>query len=375
MIAPRALTHAVELVRRPSVTPADGGCQDYLENVLAPLGFERRRMDAGGVSNSVYTRAGERHGMLAFAGHTDVVPAGPESAWPHPPFAAAIENGCLHGRGTQDMKGAIACWLASIEALLQRQQPLPGIQLLITSDEEGESVDGTVRIVEQLQAGDELPDAALVGEPSSSRQVGDTVRRGRRGIVVITLEFKGSQGHSAYPEDADNAVHHAAPVLARIAAINWGANHPDFPATTCQITNVQAGTGASNVIPGTCRAVVDIRYNPAMNFADIERNIRTACADANVGFTFQHQGAPFYTRDGPWLQLVLASIERVTGKKALGDTGGGTSDGRFLAAAGVPVVELGLTNDTIHQVGERVAVSELEVLTRIYTDIIENFER
>lgn len=373
MEEPRALVHAIELIRRPSVTPDDGGCQDYLEGVLAPLGFTRRRIDVGGVCNSIYFRPGERNGTLAFAGHTDVVPTGPEEHWPHPPFAAVVTDGVLHGRGAQDMKGAIACWLAAIEEDLRLGARLPGMQLLITSDEEGESVDGTVRIVEQLQRQGQLPDAALVGEPSSQAHVGDTIRRGRRGIVVVTLDFAGKQGHAAYPHDADNAVHRAAPVLARIADIDWGANHPDFPATTCQITNVQAGTGASNVIPGCCRATIDIRYNPAITFAAIKERIHKICRGEKVAIRFQHQGSPYYTPDGPWLRLVRDIVERVSHRRPALDTGGGTSDARFLAATGVPVVELGLTNDTIHQIGERVAVDELRLLTEMYREIIASF--
>jgi len=371
---PAALHHAVELIRIQSITPADNGCQDYLESVLASLGFTRTRINAGSVTNSIYERHGEKTGCLAFAGHTDVVPCGPVEQWPHPPFEAVIEKRNLHGRGAQDMKGGIACWLAALEQLIKKNIPLPSVQLLITSDEEGESIDGTIRIVEALQAKDTLPDAAIVGEPSSSEQVGDVIRRGRRGVVQVAAVFEGKQGHSAYPQDAVNAVHLAAPVLDRMAHIDWGEATPGFPPTTCQITNIQAGTGAINVIPGTCSISLDIRYNPGIDFENIQQRIVEACDNVDVILDIQHQAEVFSTPDGPFLDHVESSIQRVTGITTKRDTGGGTSDGRFLAAADVPVVELGLTNSTIHQVGEYVAVNELEILTGIYADIMTHFE-
>ncbi len=365
---------AVKLIRRESVTPEDGGCQDYMERLLAPLGFVRTRVDAGGVTNSIYTRTGEFPGTLAYAGHTDVVPTGPIEAWPQPPFAGVIEQNLLHGRGAQDMKGSIACWIAAVAELCQRAEPLPTLQMLITSDEEGESIDGTIRLVEYLQRHDALPDAVIVGEPSSHSRVGDTIRRGRRGVVQVRAVFHGKQGHSAYPQDADNAIHRAAPVLARIAAIDWGTPADGFPPTSCQITNLSGGTGASNVIPGQCECFIDIRYNPANDFDAIRTAIEQAAAGTPVSFSFDHVATAFSTPDGPFLDLICDSIHRVTGLDTIRDTGGGTSDGRFLAAAGVPVAELGLTNSTIHQVGECVAVDELHTLTDIYKDIITHFE-
>jgi len=365
---------AQKLIQRESVTPDDGGCQNYINRLLAPLGFFRTSVDVGGVTNSIYTRQGEMPGTLAFAGHTDVVPTGPVEKWKHPPFCGEIVDGMLHGRGAQDMKGAVACWIAAVGKLCAEYTPIPTIQLLITSDEEGESIDGTIRIMEQMQADGTLPDACIVGEPSCSDKVGDTIRRGRRGVTQIKAVFHGKQGHSAYPQDADNAIHHAAPALARIAAIDWGEAAEGFPPTSCQITNVNGGTGATNVIPGFCEALIDIRYNPANNFDSIKEAIEAACADCDVSLEFDHTATAFSTADGPFLDLVCNSIHSITGIKTVRDTGGGTSDGRFLAAAGVPVVELGTTNSTIHQINEQVAVSELAILTAIYTDIIENFE-
>ncbi|MDX8405022.1 MAG: succinyl-diaminopimelate desuccinylase [Mariprofundus sp.] len=365
---------AVKLIQRESVTPNDGGCQNYIETLLAPLGFVRTAVDTGGITNSIYTRQGELPGTLAFAGHTDVVPTGPVEQWQHAPFSADIVDGMLHGRGAQDMKGAIACWIAAVAGLCSDYTPLPAIQLMITSDEEGDSIDGTIRMVEYLQANDALPDAVIVGEPSCSEQVGDTIRRGRRGVVQVRATFLGKQGHSAYPQDADNAIHRAAPALARIAAIDWGEPADGFPPTSCQITNLNGGTGASNVIPGQCEAFIDIRYNPGNSFDQIKASIETACRDCETSLLFDHVATAFSTADGPFLDLLCASIMRTTGIETLRDTGGGTSDGRFLAAAGVPVAELGTTNSTIHQVDEQVAVRELTTLTAIYADIIKHFE-
>lgn len=370
-----ALGHAVELIRRPSVTPEDGACQDYIEAVLSPLGFIRTRVDTAGVSNSLYHRKGEKTGMLAFAGHTDVVPTGPEAEWPHPPFAAVVEHGVLHGRGAQDMKGGIACWLAALQYCCAQKAPLPSLQVLITSDEEGESVDGTVRLVEYLQERESLPDAAIVGEPSCSASVGDTIRRGRRGVVHVYLSANGKQGHSAYPQDADNAIHHAVESLHAMLQIDWGEPAADFPPTSCQITNFEGGEGASNVIPGHASCFADIRYNPALNFEEIRQRIESACAVSPViQVDIRHEAAAFYTPDSPFLDLVSRCIEHVNGIEAMRDTGGGTSDGRFLAAADIPVVELGLSNDSIHQIGERVKVSELGELARIYAEIILRYE-
>jgi len=369
-----ALSIAIKLMRRESLTPEDAGCQNYIKTLLAPLGFVRTSVDTGGITNSIYTRIGELKGTLAFAGHTDVVPTGPTEAWTYPPFEAVVKNDMLHGRGAQDMKGGIACWLAAVATLCAHQTPLPTLQLLITSDEEGDSIDGTIRIVEHMQANNSLPDAVIVGEPSCSKKVGDTIRRGRRGVVQARITFLGKQGHSAYPQDADNAIHRASPALTRIADIDWGKSADGFPATSCQITNFNAGTGASNVIPGTAEAFLDIRYNPGNDFEEIKSLVEAACESTEITIDFDHVATAFSTPDGIFLDTVCASIKRITGIETLRDTGGGTSDGRFLAAAGVPVAELGLTNSTIHQVNECVATHELDTLTAIYSDIIEHFE-
>ncbi|MDX8381427.1 MAG: succinyl-diaminopimelate desuccinylase [Ghiorsea sp.] len=369
-----ALNLATQLIKRQSPTPDDGDCQLFMNRKLAPLGFVQTTVDVNGITNSIYTRLGEKPGVLAFAGHTDVVPTGPLEDWQHGPFDAVIENGILHGRGAQDMKGGIACWMAAIMQLCSTYEPLPTLQLLITSDEEGESVDGTVRIVEYLQAQDKLPDAVIVGEPSCAKVVGDTIRRGRRGVVQVRMSFVGKQGHSAYPQDADNAIHSAAQPLANIADIDWGKAVDGFPATSCQITNFNAGTGASNVIPGSAQAFLDIRYNPSNSFEQIKSKIEQAWSDVDVDLNFDHVATAFSTPDGKFLDTVSNAIKKVTNIETVRDTGGGTSDGRFLAAAGVPVAELGLTNDTIHQVNERVATHELDTLTNIYAEIINRFE-
>ncbi|MDX8387054.1 MAG: succinyl-diaminopimelate desuccinylase [Ghiorsea sp.] len=369
-----ALNLAMKLIRRESPTPEDAGCQNYIGTLLAPLGFVRTSVDVAGIINSIYTREGEKVGVLAFAGHTDVVPTGPIDAWEHAPFEAVVKDGVLHGRGAQDMKGGIACWLASITLLCGEFEPLPTMQILITSDEEGDSVDGTIRIVEYLQTHNKLPDAVIVGEPSCATKVGDTIRRGRRGVVQARITFKGKQGHSAYPQDADNAIHKASPALAKIADIDWGTAAEGFPATSCQITNFNAGTGASNVIPGVGEAFLDIRYNPGNTFEEIKALVQQACNGVDVDFNFEHVAIAFSTPDGLFLDTVCNAIQKVTSIETVRDTGGGTSDGRFLAAAGVPVAELGLTNSTIHQVNECVATHELDTLTEVYKEIIKTFE-
>ncbi len=369
-----SLDLATQLIRRESPTPEDGDCQLFIGRKLAPLGFVQTEINCNGVTNSIYTRQGEKAGVLAFAGHTDVVPIGPVEDWQYPPFDAVVKDGILHGRGAQDMKGGVASWMTAVLQLCSTYEPIPTIQLLITSDEEGESVDGTVRIVEYLEAENKLPDAVIVGEPSSSKQVGDVIRRGRRGVVQVAMTFKGKQGHSAYPDDADNAIHQAMQPLANIAAIDWGEAVDGFPATSCQITNLNAGTGATNVIPGSAEAFLDIRYNPTNSFEDIQARIQQCCQGADVTLDFRHEAQVFSTPDGKFLDMVCAAIQDVTGLETKRDTGGGTSDGRFIAAAGVPVAELGLTNSTIHQVNEQVAVHELDTLTKIYTHIIKTFE-
>jgi len=369
-----ALNLATQLIKRQSPTPDDGDCQLFMNRKLAPLGFVQTTVDVNGITNSIYTRVGEKSGVLAFAGHTDVVPTGPLEGWQHPPFAAVVEDGILHGRGAQDMKGGIACWMAAIMKLCSTYEPLPTLQLLITSDEEGESVDGTVRIVEYLEAQDKLPDAVIVGEPSCAKVVGDTIRRGRRGVVQVGMIFAGKQGHSAYPQDADNAIHRAAQPLANIAAIDWGEAVDGFPATSCQITNFNSGTGASNVIPGSAQAFLDIRYNPSITCEQIKIMITQACDGVDVDLDFDHVATAFSTADGKFLDTVSSAIKQVTNIDTVRDTGGGTSDGRFLAAAGVPVAELGLTNSTIHQVNECVATAELDILTDIYAEIMNTFE-
>ncbi|MBF0281545.1 MAG: succinyl-diaminopimelate desuccinylase [Zetaproteobacteria bacterium] len=366
---------AIELLRRASLTPDDAGCQDWMEKTLAPFGFIRTHIDIGGVTNSIFFRPGEKPGTLAFAGHTDVVPTGPLTRWSFDPFSAHTDdNNILHGRGAQDMKGAIAAWMQALMHLIQRGEPLPAMQLLITSDEEGESIDGTIRIVEYLEKKQWLPNAVIVGEPSCAKEVGDTIRRGRRGVVQAHILFHGKQGHSAYPADADNAIHHAMPALDRIANIHWGEPADGFPPTSCQITNVKGGTGATNIIPGQCEAWVDIRYNPSISFEQISTLLHACCGDTNATLNINHVAEAFSTPSGPFIEHVAHAIAAVTGIKTLRDTGGGTSDGRFLAKAGIAVVELGLTNRTIHQINEQVAIDELITLTQIYIHIIQHFE-
>ncbi len=364
------------LIARPSITPEDAGCQDLLEEALAPLGFQRLRADQGGVTNSLFVRKGEREGSLCFAGHTDVVPPGPEAQWPKPPFSAAVEDGVLWGRGAQDMKSSIACFVAAVARLIRAREALPTLMLAITSDEEGESIHGTAEIVRLMQQEGLVPDAVLVGEPSSKHTPGDVIRRGRRGVVQVHLLARGKQGHSAYPHEADNAAERLVRALARVLAIDWGEPAPGFPPTTAALTNLQAGCGAVNVIPGEARATLDIRYNPALSFATIQQALLAALDDEKIEARMEHHAEAFATPENhPFVRLVAESVQAVAGIAPRLDTGGGTSDARFFAAIGVPVCELGPTNDTIHQIGERIALAELEQLASIYEEIVRRFAR
>ncbi|MDX8394624.1 MAG: succinyl-diaminopimelate desuccinylase [Mariprofundales bacterium] len=366
-------TYARELIQRVSITPNDAGCQDWLENILAPVGFIRTRIDAGGVINSIFSRQGEQSATLAFAGHTDVVPAGLESKWLYPPFSAVIKDSIIHGRGTQDMKGGLVCWLDAVLTMIAQGVALPNLQFLITSDEEGPSTHGTILLMAYLQKHNILPDAAIVGEPSCALKVGDTIRRGRRGVFQAELVFQGQQRHSAYPDLGHNAIHKALPVLQALYAIKWGHEYLGFPLTTCQMTNIKAGTGAINVAPGTCIVTLDIRYNPSLTAEQISDIITKTCAGADVEIDLRPQANTFCTPDGDFLDMVCRSISDIVGYEVIRDTCGGTSDARFLAAANVPVVELGLRNNTIHQINECSSLDDMLILSHIYQRIIKQF--
>ena len=370
----KTLEYAKELIRRPSVTPDDEGCQDWMIEKLEALGFACETLWFGEVRN-LWARRGNAGPLLVFAGHTDVVPTGDTSAWRCDPFQPTVEDGLLHGRGAADMKGSIAAMLVAVEEFLAAHPDHGGsIGFLITADEEGPAVNGTVKVVDTLQARGEHIDYCLVGEPSSTDTVGDTIKNGRRGSLGARLTVKGVQGHVAYPHLARNPVHDAASALAELAAAEWDQGNDFFPATSFQISNINAGTGATNVIPGVCEVLFNFRFSTELTEADLRQ--RTAAVLERHGLDYELQwvlsGQPFLTDRGALVDATVAAIKAETGLDTQLSTAGGTSDGRFIAPTGAQVVELGPVNATIHKVDEHTSVAELNVLTGIYRRLLEN---
>jgi len=368
----KTLQLAMALIRRASVTPADEGCQELLIRHLQPLGFTVEQLRFGEVDN-IWLRKGDRAPLLAFAGHTDVVPAGPEAQWDHPPFQPTIVDGVLYGRGAADMKGSLAAMVTACEDFLTTHPDHRGsIAFLITSDEEGQAVDGTVKVIEHLQARREQIDWCLVGEPSSTHTVGDVVKNGRRGSLHGYLTIKGVQGHVAYPQLARNPVHEAAQVIAGLTGEVWDKGNEFFPPTSLQIWQIQAGTGASNVIPGECQINFNFRFSPEVTAEQLRARV-TAILDhhrLDYQLDWHLSGQPFLTRPGELLDATCRAIYDVTGQRPELSTAGGTSDGRFIAPTGAQVVELGPVNATIHKVNECVKAEDLDTLREIYTGIL-----
>jgi succinyl-diaminopimelate desuccinylase len=364
---------AMELIRRPSVTPEDGGCQDYISQRLAPLGFIAETIEIGGVKN-LWLRRGHEAPLLVFAGHTDVVPTGPESAWLSPPFEPTIKEGLLYGRGSADMKSSLAAFVVAIEEALHEQANLPGsIALLLTSDEEGPARDGTVRVIEKLQARLETIDYCVVGEPTCVSRLGDTIKNGRRGSLSGRLTVKGIQGHVAYPHLARNPIHDMAPALSELASIQWDEANEHFPATTFQVSNIHGGTGAGNVIPGTVELLFNFRYSTASPAEQLQTQTVEILKRHGLEFDldWDHGAQPFLTERGALVDALRDSIRTVTGLKAEVSTTGGTSDGRFISRWCREVVEFGPINATIHQINEHVRAQDLAPLTEIYVGLIE----
>lgn len=360
---------ACELIRRASVTPLDEGCQDLMMQRLAAAGFDVERMRIEDVENFWARRGGEGP-VLCFAGHTDVVPTGPLNAWQHPPFEARIDaEGMLCGRGAADMKGSLAAMIVAVERFVADHPRHKGaLAFLITSDEEGPALHGTQAVVERLAARRERLDWCIVGEPSSTSQVGDIVKNGRRGSLNGSLRIHGKQGHVAYPHLAQNPIHLAAPALAELAAEHWDAGNAFFPPTSFQISNISAGTGATNVIPGELSALFNFRFSTESSVKDLQRRVAAILDKHGLDWQIDWSlsGLPFLTEPGALLDAVSASIRAVTGRDTTPSTSGGTSDGRFIATLGTQVVELGPVNATIHQINERVLASDLDLLTEIY---------
>ncbi|MBO8085254.1 MAG: succinyl-diaminopimelate desuccinylase [Marichromatium sp.] len=364
---------AHELIARPSVTPDDQGCQQLLAERLTALGFRIETMPCDGVTN-LWARRGDQGPLFCFAGHTDVVPPGPLEQWDSPPFEPSIRDGLLYGRGAADMKGSIAAFVCALEAFIARHPDHHGsIALLITSDEEGPATAGTVEVMRRLRARGERIDYALVGEPSSSARLGDTIKNGRRGSISGFLKVRGKQGHVAYPALACNPFHESARALADLVAEVWDQGNAHFPPTSLQIANLNMGTGAENVVPGELCAQFNLRFSTELDAATIQRRVGAILDAGGFDYTLDWRlsGEPFLTPSGALVEAARAAIAEHCGIATELSTAGGTSDGRFIAPSGAQVVELGPRNATIHQVNECVGVDELDLLSDVYAGILE----
>lgn len=367
---------ASDLIRLRSVTPDDADCMPLMLERLEKIGFETNHLRRGDTDNFWAVRKGTGDGPLfSFAGHTDVVPTGPEDNWKHPPFEPVIEDGYLYGRGAADMKGSLAAMVVACEEFVAAHPDHSGrIAFLITSDEEGPADNGTVKVVEWLEEQGEKIDCCLVGEPSSTDRVGDIIKNGRRGSLGLELTVYGVQGHVAYPHLADNPVHKLAPALAELAAEEWDNGNDFFPATSFQVSNINGGTGATNVIPGEVKVVCNWRFSTETTAEELESRARKILDRHGLNYeaNFKLSGQPFLTAEGPLVEAAQAAIKTVTGKATQLSTAGGTSDGRFIAPTGAQVVELGPVNATIHKVDECVKADDLDQLKDMYREILKN---
>ena len=362
---------ARELIARPSVTPEDAGCQPLMIERLEALGFRCQRLRFGDTDN-FWAEWGDTGPLFAFAGHTDVVPPGPGSAWDSDPFVPVERDGHLYGRGAADMKGSLAAMVVACETLLANHRPAGRIGFLITSDEEGPATDGTVKVMEWLERQGTRLDYCIVGEPSSGERLGDTIKNGRRGSLNGKLTVQGRQGHVAYPQHADNPIHRALPALLALSERHWDTGGENFPPSSLQITHLDAGAGASNVIPGTLEIRLNFRFSTAQTAAGLEAQVEACLAEhgVNADIEWNLSGNPFLTADGALVQASRAAIRDLLGIEATLSTGGGTSDARFIAPYGTQVVELGPINASIHRANENVRVADLPRLARLYADIV-----
>ena len=359
---------ARELISRVSITPNDGGCQDLLAQRLAKLGFAIEHLRFGDVDN-LWARRGNSAPLVCFAGHTDVVPTGPLGQWHTDPFQPTVRQGILYGRGAADMKSSIAAFITAIEGYLAEHPGHPGsIALLITSDEEGVAVNGTVRVVEALRARGETMDYCIIGEPSSVSLLGDTMKNGRRGSLSGELLVRGVQGHIAYPHLSRNPIHEFAPALAELSAAKWDAGNEYFPPTTWQISNIVAGTGATNVIPGELRVSFNFRFSTASTPDSLKERVHEVLDRHGLDYslTWSLSGRPFLTPKGKLVESLSRAVHAVTGRTPELSTSGGTSDGRFIAEVCREVVELGPINASIHKLNEHIVVADLDALSEIY---------
>jgi succinyl-diaminopimelate desuccinylase len=364
---------AKHLISKASVTPEDAGCQTILSDYLKASEFKADVMQFEKVTN-LWLRHGDASPLVVFAGHTDVVPTGPEQEWDSPPFTPTIRDGKLYGRGAADMKSSIAAMAVACERFITAHPHHRGsIAFLITSDEEGPATNGTVKVVEALQARNEAIDMCIVGEPSSSETLGDTLKVGRRGSLSANLIIKGVQGHVAYPHLAKNPVHEFAPALAELTMLQWDAGNEFFPPTTFQISNINAGTGANNVIPGSMGIDLNLRFSTEITADEIKTKIISVLDKNNLDYeiNWHLSGNPFYCEPGLLTNACEQAIQETVNIKPELSTDGGTSDGRFIAPTGAQVVELGPVNESIHKVNECVDVNALDQLTDIYQKVLE----
>jgi succinyl-diaminopimelate desuccinylase len=369
----RTLDLTRELVARPSLTPDDAGCQHLITERLMPLSFDIEWFLCGEVSNVLITR-GQGSPSLWFLGHTDVVPPGPEELWTFLPFNPGEKDGELYGRGVADMKGSVAAMVVALEEFVAQNPSHPGqVGLLLTSDEEGAAVDGIVRVAETLGQRGKRPDYCLVGEPSSQLTLGDTLRVGRRGSIYLRLKVNGIQGHTAFPENLENPVHAIAPFLDDLVKQQWDQGDDEFPASHCQVAWIRAGTGAGNVTPACVELLANFRNGPGSPSREIERRVgelllKHELHDCEI--TWEVMGEPFRSEPGTLREAVVGAVEDVLGVYPELNTGGGTSDGRYIAPLGSEVLELGLLNTSIHQVDERTPIPDLDRLKDTYLDIL-----
>lgn len=365
---------AVELIQRRSLTPADAGCQTLITDRLIQHGCKVENLRYGDVDNLWLTH-GRGAPLFVFLGHTDVVPTGPEDQWQYPPFEATIKEDMLYGRGAADMKGGVAAMVVAMEQFLQSHPDHAGtIALLLTSDEEGIAKDGVRRVVSDfLQPNDIRIDYCLVGEPSSNERAGDMIKNGRRGSLGARLLVHGTQGHVAYPHLAENPFHRASQALAALCETQWDRGNDDFPPTSFQVSNIHAGTGADNVIPGTLEVLFNFRYSTEVTADELKQRVESLLTSHELNYEIEWRlsGEPFLTRGGDLLAAAQSALASVTGQQAETSTAGGTSDGRFIAPLGAEVIELGPINKTIHKIDECVAVDDLKRLTEVYLQIIK----
>lgn len=365
---------AIDLISRRSVTPEDAGCQDVMINRLEALGFSIERMRFDDVDN-FWARRGDKSPILAFAGHTDVVPTGPIEKWHSDPFVPEIREGLLYGRGAADMKGSLAAMVTACERFLADHSDHKGsLAFLVTSDEEGPSINGTVKVVDALEARGEKIDYCLIGEPTCSKTIGDVIKNGRRGSLTGYLTIHGTQGHVAYPHLARNPVHMFAPALAELSATEWDNGNEFFPPTTFQVSNIHSGTGADNVVPGDLEAVFNFRFSTETSQERLEQHVNDVLKkyDLSYDLKWHISGQPFITKAGELVDATRKAIRDVAGIETELSTSGGTSDGRFVAPTGAQVIELGPLNATIHKIDECVGADDLDTLSGYYEQVMKN---